>query len=143
MVRFHHHQPGVVGCFDPHNRILHVAYFGHVTAETTSAIYQWGWRLSEEVGPENIYGMIIDFSAVLAFAPQSVGTALRESRRINRTFDLSHLPVAHIVKNLYQEQMVTISTDLSGQPERMRLVYSEDEALSFIENWQTTQGKTG
>ena len=135
MVSFHHTQAGVEGHFDPESHILRISYSGNVTPENTGGIYAWGWQLSEMVGVKNICGMITDFRMVVTFAPQSLGTALRESRRINKAYDLRQLPVAHIVKNMYQEQMVTISTELSGNPDRMKIVYSEDEALAFIESW--------
>lgn len=138
MVNFHHTQPGVAGHFDPDSGILRVSYSGNVTPEVTGSIYAWGWKLSERVGVENIHAMITDFRAVVNFAPQSLGTALRESRRINKAYDLRHVPVAHIVKNMYQEQMVNISTELSGNHDRMKIVYSEDEALAFIESWHAS-----
>lgn len=138
MVKFHYSRPGVEGHFNPQNGILRVSYTEKVTSEVTSAIYQWGWKLSESVGTENIYGMITDFRDVESFAPQSLGTALKESRRINQAFDLRRLPVALIVKNMYQEQLVNISTDLSGHPDRMKIVYSVEEALAFIDQWHET-----
>ncbi|MCI0712291.1 MAG: hypothetical protein L0154_19210 [Chloroflexi bacterium] len=138
MVSFHHTQPGVAGHFDVDSGILRIAYSGNVTPEITGSIYTWGWKLSEGVGVENIHGMITDFRAVVKFAPQSLGAAVKESRRINKAFDLSRLPVALIVRNLYQEHMVKISTDLSGNSERRKIVYSDDEALAFIENWHAS-----
>ena len=48
---------------------------------------------------------------------------------------MSHIPVGLIVRTIYQEQMVRISTKLTQQTQRMKIVKSMDEALAFIQEW--------
>lgn len=123
----------VSGLYDPQTALVYVSYTGVITPAVTETIYQWGTALVQQVGPEHIRGMITNFSAVEQFDHKTLNAAAKASQQINMVFDLSNLPVGLVVNNLYQEHLVRTSINLTGHIERMRIVYSEAEALAFIE----------
>lgn len=106
-----------------------------LTLATTASVYAWNNEVLQKVDIKAIKGMFIDFRTVKKFDFKNLQTASKESRGLNQKFDLSALPVAVLVKNMYQEQMVSISMKLTAQTQRMRMVYTEAEALQFLHDW--------
>ncbi len=132
----------VTAHFDVQTGYLYVSYRDVISAETTASVYAWGAELAKLVGITAIKAMLVNFQAVSKFDYNNLRTASKASRTINQEFDLSHLPVALIVKNMYQEQMVGISMKLMDQTQRMQMVYTEEEALKFVVNWQKANSPT-
>lgn len=132
MVPFEFKTESIDAHYDALTQILHVRYSGVITPEVTRAAYGWGFELAEEIGAENIYALISDFRDVTTFDFKNLRTATSESRNLNKKFDLSRLPVALVVKNMYQEQMVKVSMKMTDQVQRMKIVNTDEEALTFL-----------
>lgn len=125
----------VVARFDPSTSYIHVEYRQVSNPTIARAFYQWLYQLADSIGIEHVCGGIIDFRKVNIFEQGNVKAAQKESLSANRTLDMSHIPVALVVETMLQEQMVRISSNLTKQTHRMRIVRSDKEALDFITEW--------
>lgn len=125
----------VTAIFDGTTGYIHVKYFETLTPAITTSFYQWLFGVADKIGIKAVRGSTIDFRKVKTFHQGNIRTAQKESRSANQQLDLSHIPVGLIVTTVYQEQMVRISTKLTQQTQRMRIVKSEEEALAFIQEW--------
>lgn len=126
--------PQLTVVYEQDTHYVHVTYRGELTPQITAEFYSWLGQLADLIGIENVHGATIDFRQVTKFHQQNLYTAYRESRSANRTMDMSHIGVGMIVESK-QEPMVRLSMNLTGQVERMRIVYSPEEALKFIIEW--------
>jgi hypothetical protein len=95
--------------------------------------YSWLFTQGANVGLENIYAFIFDFSQVQKFEKENTLTTKRQSQTARAAVDLSRIPAALIVNNIYQEQMVLLSAKVNEVEERTRIVKSHAEAMTFIE----------
>ena len=125
----------VVAKYDPNTHYIHVEYRQVSNPTVARAFYQWLYQLADSIGIEHVCGATIDFRKVNIFEQGNVKAAQQESLSANRTLDMSHIPVALVVETMLQEQMVRISSNLTKQTHRMRLVKSDKEALNFITEW--------
>lgn len=128
--------------FDIVSGYMYATYGPVISAETTISVYAWGTELANEIGVSAIKGIVIDFRAVTQFEYSNLRIATEVSRNLNEEFDLSTVPAALLVKNMYQEQLVKVSMKLTDRVERMRMVHTEAEALKFIENWHSSLNPT-
>lgn len=127
--------PNVRAYFDRATGISHIVYTGSIDGRHTAAVYEWVKQLLPVIGEQATYGVIFDFSAVTKFAPDNLSTTRRESQSINKERDNSDHPVALVVNTMYQEQMVRVSTRISPQEDRKRIVRSNEEALAYFQEW--------
>lgn len=116
-------------------KIPHVTYPEYLIPEVTTNMYAWFGDLIDEYGIENLRGCIFDFTQVKKFHPANFRTARAESRKINEKADLSAFPVAFLVQDMKQEQMLRVSMRLTQNPARLRIVYSFESAVAFIKEW--------
>jgi hypothetical protein len=121
--------------YDPDSRIARIIYKAVITPESTAQAYQWAMEEGPKIGMDNIYGLIYDFRTVTEFHKENFQAVKRQSSEAKRMVDMSRLPVALIVANLYQEQMLRVSTKLTGAEERAQIVYSEEEAQKHLRHW--------
>lgn len=113
-----------------------VQYKGVLGSEATQKVYQWmGAMVIAFHGKLTVKQAIFDFRLVTGFNHENMGVARAESRKLNQSFDFSFLPVALIVANDEQAQIVAFTLKVSGQTERSRIVRSEDEAKDFFKQW--------
>lgn len=131
----------VSASYDPETRIATVTYYGALTPSITAQAYAWIFSGAQKLGVENIYGGIIDFREVTTFELANIRTVKREHTMHRGEVDFSTLPTALLVKTMYQEQMVRVSMRVTDQSSRLRIVYDEDEAHTFIKNWHQNQLK--
>lgn len=129
--------PNVHAYFDEGRGISFITYKGILDGAVTAQLYGWVKTLITLIPPDATRGVIFDFREVTQFAQGNLTTAQRQSREINQKEDQSNHPVALIVGNLYQEQMVKVSMKISPLEDRKRLVYTPEEALTYIETWHT------
>lgn len=128
-------EANVTGYFDSQKRIFYISYRNTLDAETSLNAYSWLFVQGGLVGLENIYAFIFDFTQVQKFEKDNTLTTKRQSQTARAAVDLSRIPAALIVKTVYQEQMVLLSTKVNDVEERTRIVKSQAEAMSFIEQF--------
>lgn len=121
--------------FDPQMGISFITYRGHLTAEVTETLYAWVRSLLPHIGPDATRGVIFDFRQVTRFHQGNLEASRKQSVTINQEADNSTHCVALIVDNFYQEQLVSVSMNLTPGEKRKRIVRSMDEALAYIETW--------
>ena len=126
---------GFAAYLDDETKIPHVTYPAHLTPEVTINMYKWFGGLIDKHGIDNLCGCIFDFSNVEKFHPANFRTARAESRKINLKADLGKFPVAFVVEDMKQEQMLRVSMRLTQNPARLRIMYSIESAVAFIQDW--------
>lgn len=121
--------------FDADSRLVVVTYSGELDAATTTAVYEWLAGLAESQGIESLRGEIFDFRQVTEFMPDNLMAARKNSRRLNLRHDVQNLPVAMIVKDFIQEEILRGPMQNVKENVRKRIVRSMDDALAFIDSW--------
>jgi hypothetical protein len=121
--------------FDPETGIAHITYFGLLTAEASTAVYDWLADIAQKVGIEKIYGEIFDFREVTEFLPDNLLEARRKSKRYNLSNDIRQLPVAMIVKDFYQEEILRGPMQNVEENQRKTIVQNMDDAVQFLHQW--------
>jgi hypothetical protein len=130
----------------PNYRLTMVVYRGVLSPDVTAQTY--GWLISlANAAPEpsstpNSRATIFDFRDVTEFVTGNLSTVQRSSKTINTTTDLSKHAVVLLVKNLYQQQMVSVSMKVTAQEPRKRIFKTEEDALAFINRWNEQHGLT-
>lgn len=120
-------------CHYDHIKQLPIIIFRDVLkAELIAETHTWLNSILDIVKNENeIQGLIYDLQAVKRFS----STNLEFMPQANKYgIDLSEIPVALIVANVYQEHQMR---DTSAQEERKWLVNSYHEAFDFIQTFNT------
>ena len=128
--------------YNEEQHIIWVTYSGVLGADVTVQVYDWLNRLILAIGVDQIYGQIFDFSAVTEFQESNLQTARKTSKRMNIKVDTSHIPVALVVGNFYQEEILSGPMRVEAGHIRKRIVHSEAEALAFIEAWNLEHRET-
>lgn len=127
-------EPNVTGYFDSDKRIFYVHYKGILDAEATNKAYTWLFTQGTVAGGiENIHAFVFDFTKVLKFRRDNTFATKKQSQTVKVSIDLSRVPAALVVKNIYQEQMVLLSTKVNDVEERTKICRSHAEALTFID----------
>lgn len=115
--------------------ILTCRYGEMLCAETTAYVYNASQRLVWDHGVENLKGIIFDFTQVQHATENNRPTVKTFSDRINSRMDFSNVPVALIVSNLFQRDIVSQTLKNSSGQHRKRIVGSYEEAHQIIEDW--------
>lgn len=122
---------------DADSGIVYITYRGVLSADVTTAVYNWLADVVQAVGIENLYGEIFDFCKVTEFLPDNLVAARRRSRRYNMRHNVRRLPVAMIVSNYYQEELLRGPLQNVEENQRKTIVRSLDEARAFLDRWHT------
>ncbi|QPC82976.1 hypothetical protein G4Y79_00965 [Phototrophicus methaneseepsis] len=125
--------------YDDTTGIVYVTYRGNLDAETSTAVYSWLNGLLNMVGAESIYGEIWDFREVEQFMPDNLQDARKNSRIMNLKQDTGRFPVAMIIKDYYQEEILRGPMKNVPENQRKAIVRSVQEGLAFIKEWHTMQ----
>lgn len=125
--------------YDQESKIARITYRGVLTAEESTAVYDWLGTLIEAVGIDGVYGEIFDFRDVTEFEPDNLMQARRNSRRHNLRNDGRRLPVAMIVSSFVQEEILRGPMQNVEQNTRKTIVWKEAEALAFLKQWNESQ----
>lgn len=121
--------------FDTETRIVYITYQGILSAESSGAVYAWLQILFMSEGVETIYGEIFDFRQVEDFSPDNLMNARQKSRTMNLRMDTRRLPVAMIVNDFSQEQILRGPMRNVPENPRKRIVETIDDAHSFLHEW--------
>ena len=124
--------------YDDATRIIHIAYRGYLTSEASSEVYAWLKTVVDEAGVENIYGEIFDFRGVLEFMPDNLMDARKKARGLNLRLE-QLFPVAMVVKDFYQEEILRGPMQNVPENTRKRIVRTPEEALAFLDEWHAQQ----
>lgn len=134
-------QDNVTAFFEAQRRLIRVNYRGSLDADVAIVVYDWIDKVISVIGIENIYGEIFDFRAVVEFQPDNLLAARRKSRRMNLRMPVHTFPVAMIVKNFYHEEILRGPMQNVPENKRRIIVYNEEDALKFIDEWHKNNGK--
>jgi hypothetical protein len=132
-------QENAQASFDAESHIAFITYHGVLTAATSIAVYDWLADLTEAVGLDNVYGEVFDFREVEQFMPDNLISARKNSRRMNMRNNVKKLPVAMIVKDFVQEEILRGPMQNPKENQRKRIVRTMDEALTFITGYHQQQ----
>src|SRR5215207_574721 len=98
---------------DQETRTTRIVYTGEIDAQTTSQVYMWMMTEGTDEVLKNLRGTIFDFRKVKSFNPGNLSTIQRKSRELNTNITTYLIPVALVVANMYQEQMLRVSNQIS------------------------------
>lgn len=121
--------------YDSASHIITVTYQGVLGGDVTTQVYQWLEDLYKEISMSEIKGQIFDFRQVVRFDDSNLTVARRASNRMNMLQDTSQFPVALIVANPEQEEVLRGPMRIPEGHQRKRIVRSQQEALAFIRDW--------
>ncbi len=121
--------------YDSASHIITVTYQGVLGGDVTTQVYQWLEDLYKEISMSEIKGQIFDFRQVVRFDDSNLTVARRASNRMNMLQDTSQFPVALIVANPEQEEVLRGPMRIPEGHQRTRIVRSQQEALAFIRDW--------
>jgi len=130
-------QDQVTASYDPDQRIARIHYTGILGSDASHAAYQWLDELIQAIGIENIHGEIFDFTEVTQFQPDNLIDARKNSRKLNLRVDIHSTPVAMIVRDEVQKEILRGPMRNVPENKRKRIVHSEDEAFAFFEEWHS------
>jgi hypothetical protein len=136
MTQYRLDEPHLKILFDTDTGIGTTTYQAVLLPQHTAEAYQWFAAYLDRIGLQNIRGLIFDFRNVQKFEQGNFQAVKRESKQINTELDLSHFPVALLISNLYQEEMVRVASKITGQEKRIRILHSEEETADFFTEFQ-------
>jgi hypothetical protein len=142
MEQFRMETPRVTAYWEDTQDIFYVIYREALSREVTTQVYQWMIETSQALKDKEVLGGIYDFRQVIDAESGNLAALHRESRNFNVKVDTSHTPIALIVENLHQEQIVRISMQVTPGQKRKRIVKSMDDALKFIQEYHAKPSKT-
>lgn len=126
--------------FDVDSAIAYITYYGQIEGAASEAAYTWLTQVINAVGVENLYGEIFDFRAVTQFTTENLIGARKHSRRFNLKQDTRQFPVALIVANAMQEEILRGPMRVVPENTRKRIVHSQAEARAFLDEWNRAHG---
>jgi hypothetical protein len=136
-------QEQVTAYYEPERRVAYILYTGVLGSDASSAAYQWLAELIAEIGIENIYGEIFDFTGVTQFQPDNLIDARKNSRKLNLRVDIHSTPVAMIVRDMIQEEILRGPMRNVPENRRKRIVMSEEAAYDFFAEWHAENQAEG
>lgn len=123
--------------YQAEERIAYIRYSGILGSDDSAAAYRWLSELIDAVGIEQIYGEIFDFREVRQFQPDNLIDARKNSRKLNLKIDIHSTPVAMIVHDAVQEEILRGPMRNVPENKRKRIVQSREEAIAFFDEWHT------
>ena len=121
--------------YDPESAVVTITYQGDLGADASAAAYTWLEDLLNQVGTEKLYGEIFDFRDVTRFQTDNLIDARKHSRRLNIMMETYHYPIAMIVSNAMQEEILRGPMRIVEGNQRKRIVHTEQEARAFLDEW--------
>jgi hypothetical protein len=121
--------------YNSEQRVAYIAYRGILGAGASNAAYTWLEDVISSVGIDNIYGEIFDFTKVTQFQPDNLIDARKNSRKLNLRVNIHNTPVAMIVRDEVQREILRGPMRNVPENKRKRIVTSEEEAFRFFDEW--------
>ncbi len=129
------HEQQVTAHYDGDERVVYVIYFGILGPDASTAAYEWLENLINTIGVDAIRGEIFDFTGVTQFRPDNLINAKKSSRMLNLRTNVDNMPVAMVVKDMVQEEILRGPMRNVPENPRKRIVHSEEEAFAFFDEW--------
>lgn len=123
---------GASAWYDQESCSVMVLYYGKVTGDTTADVYTTTAHILGRYGVNNVQGGVYDFRCISGFELENYRTVRSESANLNQNYDMSHIAVALIVRNVIQERLVRSTLKITPQEKRKKVVFSMSEARQFI-----------
>lgn len=127
--------------YDGESQIAYITYRGVLTAEESTAIYEWLADLMDAVGVAGVYGQVFDFREVTEFEPDNLMQARKKSRRHNLRNNGRKLPVAMVVSSFIQEEILRGPMQNVEENTRKTIVWKMEEAVQFLHDWHAKNQK--
>ena len=126
--------------YNAEKRIAYVTYKGILDADASDSAYDWLYKLIGNIGVDHLYGEVFNFRGVTVFTTENLIDAMRKSRKMNISITAKTrlFPVAMIVANTMQEEILRGPMRVPPENVRKRIVYSMEEAHRFLDQWHTT-----
>jgi hypothetical protein len=125
----------VTAYYNSERRVAYIEYRGILGAGASNAAYTWLEDVIEAVGIDNIYGEIFDFTKVTQFQPDNLIDARKNSRKLNLRVNIHNTPVAMIVRDEVQREILRGPMRNVPENKRKRIVANEQEAFEFFDEW--------
>ncbi len=121
--------------FDIERNLLFVTYYGVLDASASGNLNEWVDQMREVIGVRPVRGMIFDLRKVVRFKRENLFTSAEQTLQLQEHLDNQKYPIALVVTNYYQEQMAKITMLITPDASRRHIVYSMEEATSYIQSW--------
>lgn len=121
--------------YDERLSLIRLTYSGNLPPTGPGEFYQWLYDLADTIEIANVRGGLIDLRPLTNFPAMTLGSSVSGAKVLNQRIDLSQLPVAYIVKNLYHREVAQMFIRLAPQANRRRIVESPEQGLIFIHEW--------
>lgn len=125
--------PNVTAHYDETLRVAYITYRGKLDADASVSAYNWLADLNIAVGVP--YGEVFDFRQVTEFMPDNLMEARKKSRRRNMRPTIHNMPVAMVVKDFYQEEILRGPMQNVPENQRKAIVHTVEDALTFLHQW--------
>lgn len=121
--------------YDVDTAIAYITYRGELSAAESDAAYQWLQKVIDTIGAETLYGEVFDFREVKFFTVENLIGARKNSRRMNIMLNTHDFPVALVVANQMQQEILRGPMRVVPQNKRKRIVNTMEAALAFFKEW--------
>jgi hypothetical protein len=128
----------VHAAFDEATGIATIRYRGVLGAEASDQAYAWLDGLIAAVGVDRMVGEIFDFRDVSEFLPDNISSARVRSKRFNMRHNRGNVPIAMIVRDGMQEEILRGPMRNPVDNQRKKIVYTQDDALAFLHQWHAS-----
>jgi hypothetical protein len=132
----HYENEGVTVVYDDQEGFLCVTYREVLTPVIAHQSFDWVREILEAYGPENVHSCLFDYRQVREFGEESLAQTRQDSRALFESFDLAHMPMGVLVKNMYQEQMTQAVIKSAHIEDRTQIVRSAKSAFEFFDHWK-------
>jgi hypothetical protein len=130
-------QKNIKADYDEKQSIAYITYSGELSASDSDAAYAWLNQLIEIISTKSLYGEVFDFRGVKSFSTENLIDARKNSRKMNIMINTQDFPVAMIVANDMQEQILRGPMRVMEENPRKRIVKTTDDALAFLNEWHS------
>src|SRR5258708_4643188 len=127
--------PNVQAHYDEHTKLIMLTYLDNLPPNGPNLFYEWLYDLADAIEIGNVHGGIIDIRPLTNFPAMTLGSSVKGAKVLNQRIDLSQLPVAYVVKNLYQREVAQMFVKMAPQANRRAIIDSLEKGLKFIEDW--------
>jgi len=119
--------------YNEEQALVWVTFHGAVGPDVSVQMYDWLEDTLLDPGTQGVRGGIFDFRPITAFQEKTLETTRRQRKDIAHSVNMDHIPMALLVGNALQEQIVSITMKATRDVhQRIKLVYSLEEAHAHI-----------
>lgn len=129
--------------FEEAEGFICITFRNELTPLITHEAYYWLNEIVDEFGEDAVRFCMFDYRQVESFHEDNLAQTRLEIRAFDQRYNLDHVPVAMLVKNLFQEQMAQVLARLLGSEARVRIVRSASAGFAFYREWRERQAYHG